>query len=267
MAPELKIIKRIEALFRQAEGTDNEEEARVFTAKAQELLTKHALSEFDLDLLGKSRTKDTIQHIAIRVNEPFMNRKSELLSAIASANGVKVVRGNVSKSWYAASTYSHDIRTVSSDRESKTYRYMYLTGFSLDIESLTLLYTSLLIQAKREIKRGEVESWENKSTWTSHFYLGFTTEVRTRLRAGQQKSKSEVVEEAKAQGFDLLPVLVERTEQVTKSYDEKWGGKLSRSRATGYTHGSTSGYSAGREAGRSTDVGNKRIGGVGALNA
>lgn len=255
-------------MFRQAEGTNIPEEALTFTAKAQELLTKYALSELDIASVRAGRLDDHVLTVGVVVNEPHAKRKASLLSSVAGVNDLKVVMGHAHRrygdgpidSGYGAGT----ARTVSSDKESKNYRIVYLTGFSKDIEATTLLYTSLLIQAKGEIKRANVPSWENKATWTSHFLVGFSAVVRQRLQKTRNDDVAKLKEDATAEGFNLLPVIVERAKRVDHAYEETWGGKLGKSRSS-YIRSSTSGYSAGRDAGGRSDVGQSRIGGIGAL--
>jgi len=265
---DIKIIERIEALFRQAEGTNIPEEALTFTQKAQELLTKYALSELDIASVRAGRMDDHVLTVGVVVNEPHAKRKASLLSSVAGVNDLKVVMGHAGRRYgsgpieagYGVGT----ARTVSSDRESKNYRIVYLTGFSKDIESTTLLYTSLLIQAKGEIKRANIPSWENKATWVSHFFVGFSAVVRQRLQKTRNDDVTKMRAEASLEGVDLLPVIVERAKRVEYAYEEVWSGKLGKSRSS-YIRSSTSGYSAGREAGSRSDVGQTRIGGVGAL--
>ncbi len=290
MNEKLRKIEKVEALFRQAESTTIEEERLTFMAKAQELLTKWSLSEYDLQLAGQARVDDHIETVAIEVNDPHCDRKSTLLSQVARANGIKVVRGFrrsrneevrdadgryvlTDKGRIAKRRNDGPIdagyglgmsRTVSTDKPSVNYRLMYLTGYSKDIESTTLIYTSLLIQAKSEIGRAQINSWENRTTWISHFYLGFASEVGRRLQAGSAASVTEVRQAAAAQGVDLLPVLVERSKRVEESYDEVWGGNLSNGRSS-HVRTTTSGYSAGRAAGARSNVGSRSIGGVGAI--
>ena len=265
---DIKIIERIEALFRQAEGTNIPEEALTFTQKAQELLTKYALSELDLASVKAGRMDDHVLTVGIVVNEPQAKRKQELLASIAKVNDIKPVLGNANRRWgngpidagYGAGT----ARVVSSDKENKNYRIMYLTGFSKDIEATTLLYTSLLIQARGEIKRAQVPSWENKATWVNHFFIGFTQVVRQRLQKSRNDDVAKLKEDASVGGFDLLPVIVERSKRVEAQHEETWKGKLGKARGA-YTRSSTSGYSSGRDAGGRSDVGQTRLGGVGAL--
>ena len=271
MEVKLKTIEKIEALFKQAENTPFEEEARAFMEKAQELLTKYSLSEYDVRSFGESHSKDSIINVAVILNDPHVKRKMSLFTAIAKVNNVQVVHGNAAhrnnpNNPAYEGGYGFDVRTISSDKPSKNYRPMYCTGFSKDIEATTLLFTSLLIQGKAEVTRAEIPSWVNRSTWVSHCWIGFTSAIGQRLRAGKKTSTAEVVAEQKAQGFDLLPVLVQREKQVQEEYSQKWAGKLRTSRSS-YTRSSTGGISAGRDAGNRSDIGNKRLGGVGALGA
>ena len=267
----VKMLERIQAIINKAESTEHAEEAKIFMEKAQELLAKYSLSEYDLKAAGEFGTvKDHVVTLAVIVNEPHANRKQLLLSRVAKANNLKVVTGYVrdkkscpiDREEYWTKTIP---RVVSTDTSrSQKYRNIYLTGFSKDVDATLLLYTSFLVQIARDIKNTEIPSYENKATYKSHFIYGFAVEVGNRLSSKKKNTEAELVEEYKSAGGNLLPVLVDRREQVVKEYERVWGGNLRTSRG-GYTSASTSGYSAGRSAGQRADIGNKRIGGLASL--
>ena len=263
-----KMLERVQALIAKAESTEHEEEAKIFFAKAQELLTKYSLSEYDLKNLG-AKTNDTVVTIAFLVSEPCTTSKMRLLATVSKANNVKIVNGGFRKR--ASKTevptdwrLNQPLRVASSDNKSVNYRTAYLTGFTRDIDAVTLLYTSMLIQSYTAVAREAIPTYVNKGTWTSHFIQGFSDAIRPRLMAAKASTEKTVVEEAKANGSDMLPVLASRTKQVDAEYEQLWKGNL-RSGRQSYNRSSTGGYGAGRIAGSTADIGNRRVGGVGAL--
>ena len=264
-----KILERVQNLINKAESTEHEEEAKVFMEKAQELLSKYALSEYDLKAVG-SFDADTVTTVGIVIFNPHLNQKAELLAKIAKANNCKVVFGRSTRREDKNADFKPDYRTkevprlISTEKRSKWCRTMYVTGFSKDIDAVTLLYTSFTVQILRHVKSTKLPSYVNKRDWTSHFILGFASEIGKRLQTSNQKSRNATVEEAKVEGVDLLPVLVEREVKVQECYDAMWKGSL-RTVRSGGMRSSTDGYSSGRNAGANADIGQSRIGGVAAI--
>ncbi|WP_040524722.1 DUF2786 domain-containing protein [Gordonia effusa] len=120
-----KLLSRISALLRQAEGTDNEHEAQTFMQAAQRLATAASI---DLTL---ARAHDPAAHKVsapvsrqITIGEPRkrgLKTYVQLFAAIASANDVSV-----------------DVA------HNSTFVLAY--GFESDIDTCEALYTSLVIQ-------------------------------------------------------------------------------------------------------------------------
>jgi hypothetical protein len=272
MEDRTKMLERIQGLINKAEQTEFEEEAKVFMEKAQELLSKYSLSEYDLKSVNALGEKDVTVTVAIRCNDPHLTAKCVLISSVATANNCRVVKGNMQQERGDKAEFGKRIdywtkepaRVISVDNMSRKYRNMYITGFSRDIDAVTLLYTSFLIQIANNVRKAEVPSYVSKGTWTAHFIEGFGREVGRRLREANRKSRNDIVTEFKEEGVDLLPVLVEREAEVNAAYEQTWQGNLGKGRASGHKS-STGGQFAGRQAGASADIGNKRIGGIGQL--
>jgi hypothetical protein len=118
-----KITERVRALLAKAESTTFPDEAEAFTAKAQELIARHAI---DLAMLGRDRNDRSPAGDAVGrrvlIDDPYGKAKSMLLGAIAAANGCKTV-------WSSGM----GIATV--------------FGAPNDIDAVELLFASLLTQA------------------------------------------------------------------------------------------------------------------------
>lgn len=118
-----KMTERVRALLAKAESTTFPDEAEAFTAKAQELIARHAI---DLALLGTDRTGRSPEGDAVGrrvlIDDPYGKAKSMLLTAIAKANGCKTVWSN-----------ELGVSTV--------------FGAPNDLDAVELLFTSLLTQA------------------------------------------------------------------------------------------------------------------------
>ncbi len=93
-----KVLARIRALLAKAESTTFEEEAHAFTAKAQELMTRHAI---DVAMLGASAGSDaaiSTEHRMIRIEQPYADPKISLLGAVARANRCRAISTATSRS-------------------------------------------------------------------------------------------------------------------------------------------------------------------------
>jgi len=265
----IKLLERIQGLISKAESTEFAEEAEAFMAKAQELLAKYSLSEFDLKLVKDGQMNDTVKTIAVLISEPCAPAKLQLIGAVARANNVKVVRGQYQKR-SSKNAVPNDWRTkepmriLSSDNKSVNYRTAWLTGFTRDIDAVTMLYTSMLIQINATLAKEDIPAYVNRGTFMSHFIQGFATTVRVRLAKAKGISEKELIDEARENGHDMLPILKSRLKQVEAEYERMWAGSLSTGRG-GYNRTSTGGFNAGSTAGGRADIGQKGVGGIGAL--
>ncbi|MGO1975182.1 MAG: DUF2786 domain-containing protein, partial [Propionibacteriaceae bacterium] len=74
------IIGRVRALLAKAESTEHESEAMAFTAKAQELMTKHAI---DLAMVENDQQSAEAPHLVrIPIDPPYVDAKALLLNAV-----------------------------------------------------------------------------------------------------------------------------------------------------------------------------------------
>lgn len=124
-----KLLIRIGALLRQAEGTDNEHEAQAFTEAAQRLATAASI---DLAVAraherGTARAQDTPTQRTVRIGDPGkrgLRTYVELFSAIARSNDVRC-----------------DVAANST--------FVFAYGFAEDIDACEALYASLVVQMVR----------------------------------------------------------------------------------------------------------------------
>jgi hypothetical protein len=265
----IKMLERIQALIHKAESTEHAEEADAFMAKAQELLTKYSLSEFDLKLIEGKQATDTIVTVPILISEPCAPAKLGLIATIARTNNCKVVRGGyrrrdsknvVPEDWKTKQPH----RIVTADNRSVNYCTAWVTGFSRDIDAITMLYTSMVIQIQATIGREGIPQYVNKGTYTSHFIQGFANAVRSRLAKAYKISEEELIKEHNDAGSDITPVIINRKKQVEEAHEAMWKGAL-RTVTGGYNRTSTGGGDAGRNAGAAANIGQRGVGGIGAL--
>ena len=133
------------------------------------------------------------------------------------------------------------------------YRTVHVTGFKRDIDNTELLYTSLLLQATRELLTTERPPWANARTWNKSFYYGYGQEINNRLSTRRRA----VAQETFVGEHNLLPVLADRDAQVKVEHEARWKGKLTSLSAgrIGYNA-----YDTGRNAGARANVGDPAVG-------
>jgi hypothetical protein len=182
-----RMLTKVRALLAKAESTDFEEEANSLTAKAQELMARHAI---DQAMIADSRASDDPCGRRIGIDDPYADGKVRLLSEVAAANRCRSV-------WMAHFGFS----TV--------------FGFPGDLDNVEVLYTSLLVQATRAMTAaGTVRDTDGRSrtrSFRQSFLVAFAHRIGERLKT----ATSQATEAAGAvHGDALLPVLAGRRVEV-----------------------------------------------------
>jgi hypothetical protein len=194
---DVRYLERIRALLAKAESTEFEAEAESLVAKAQELMTRHAIDAALLSAhtAGK-RSGERPTGRRIGVEDPYAQAKMHLLSEIGRASRCRTV-------W------------------SKNFGFATVFGFEGDLISVELLYTSLLLQARNSMTRtGEMGGRTRSRSFRQSFLVGFATRIGRRLEEAADITISDVREE---QGSRFLPVLAERSQMVDDLRDETFG--------------------------------------------
>jgi hypothetical protein len=191
---ELRHLERVRALLAKAESTQFEEEAEALTEKAHELMTRYSI---DAALLAAHaagrRSERQPRGVRIGIEDPYSQAKAVLLATIANASGCRAV-------W------------------SKNFGFSTVFGFEGELKSVDLLYTSLLLQARRAmIRTGKTGRRARSRSFRQSFLAGFANRIGLRL----EESVSAVISDAvKEQGGALVPVLAERYRAVDDRRDE-----------------------------------------------
>lgn len=254
------LLERIQALFDKAASTDFDEERDAYTKKAQGLLTKYAI---DAAMLSSREVKaDEIIHQRVWVAAPFANARVSLLSAIADANNLKLVRTQGLCNAYFGmdkSDYYADMRLTPTVTEKDQFGrgpkgvIATLTGYKSDVEATIALYTSLDLQMAAAKAKAEKPAWENAKAFANSFIYGFANGIGARLREANREAQAEAI---KVYGDELLPALRNRAAAVQDVYEKHYRGTL----RAGRFHGSTGGGgSAGRSAASRASVGSRSI--------
>ncbi|GLF96049.1 DUF2786 domain-containing protein [Streptomyces yaizuensis] len=218
---EPRMLARIRALLAKAEATTFPEEAEALTAKAQELMARHALDEASLP----EHRADTPSAARIGVDAPYEEAKAILLDAIADANRCRAV-------------WNGDLGFTT------------VVGFESDLEAVELLYTSLLVQGTTAMTRAEAAQRAGGRRRTKTFRQSFLLAYAVRL--GERLARATESVHAPA---DLLPVLATREIAVSSRADELFPHTTS-TRIRGATD--ESGWHEGREAADAASVSGER---------
>ncbi len=208
-------LERIRALLAKAESTEFDEEADALTAKAQELMTRHAIDDALLAAHGAGkRSGGQPSAMRIGIDDPYAQAKAILLAVIGAASRCRAV-------W------------------SKDFGFSTVFGFAGDLASVELLYTSLLLQARSAMVRaGDRGKRARSSPYRRSFLLGFADRIGRRLEEAASSAVADAVEE---RGSSLLPVLAERSCRAEEYRNEAFP-HLAESRIT---MGDWSGWASG----------------------
>lgn len=221
-ASDTRVLEKVRALLAKAESTTFPEEAEALSAKAQELMARHAIDEA---MVGAGAgagagVGDGPAGVRVPVDDPYASAKSILLSEVASANRCRAV-------W------------------SKGFGFCTVLGFESDLEFVDVLYTSLLVQATSAmVAAGSQVDGHGRSRTRSFrqaFLLSYATRIGHRLREADAAGRAAAAEEY---GEALLPVLADRSTAVKNAEAAAFPHLVSRS----VSISNAAGWAAGRAA-------------------
>jgi hypothetical protein len=183
-----RMLAKVRALLAKAESTTFPEEAEALTAKAQELMARHAIDDAMVD--AEAGTGDDPVGVRVQVDPPYASPKSVLLAEVASANRCR-------------SVWSADLGITT------------VFGFESDADFVEVLYTSLLVQATRAMAAAgsQADRYGRSRTrsFRTSFLVAYAARIGQRLRAAEAASRAAAQE---SYGAALVPVLADRTSAV-----------------------------------------------------
>ncbi len=208
-----RLLNRIRALLAKAEATEHAAEAETFSAKAQELMTRHAVDE----ALLRAGAEETIEVVGRRVHlqNPYASTKVQLLGAVGRANRVRTIYLD-----------SHAIASV--------------VGTPVDVDQVELLFTSLLIQATRAMTAAghqRAGSFDRSATFRRSFLAAYAHRVGERLVEADETTTVSY-------GAELVPLLARQREAVDAEFERQF--PHTKSVSGGYLD--ARGWNAGLEA-------------------
>ncbi len=183
-----RVLKRIRALLAKAEATDHAAEAETFTAKAQDLMTRHAIDEALLAAAGDVAV--TVVARRVHMQSPYAATKTNLLNAVATANRCKVI-------------YFDRLAIAT------------VVGVPLDIGQVEMLFISLLIQATRamtEAGAAQARSFDRSARFRRSFLAAYAVRIGERLTEATSAA-------TKSYGNELVPLLKRQDDAVTAEFE------------------------------------------------
>ena len=212
------MLKKVRALLAKAESTEFEAEAEALTAKAQELMTLHAI---DHALLHPEDADHAPGVIRLPIDAPYADAKSWLLQVVAEASRCRAV--------------FHPSVALST-----------VVGEPTDLAAVELLFTSLLVQAQHAMtsaaRTAPAGSRTRSSGYRSSFLLSFTDRIGERLR----EINAAVFAASDADSSAYLPVLARQVEAVEAFMEERFPNIHAGGVRGGYD---AAGWAGGRQAG------------------
>ncbi|MEO6879386.1 MAG: DUF2786 domain-containing protein [Mycobacteriaceae bacterium] len=179
-----KTLTRIRALLAKAESTDFPDEADAFTAKAQDLMTRHSI---DVAMLAaREHTPSGVTARRVMIDDPYASAKVQLLDAVARANDVRVV-------WQCHVGMATAV------------------GHPDDLELVELVFTSLLVQATRAMAETGRAGLGAAKRFRRGFLFAYATRIGERLEQAQADAREEA---GRTYGAELVPVLARRAAEV-----------------------------------------------------
>jgi len=216
-----RILERVRGLLAKAESSEFPEEAEAFMAKAQQLMSRHAIDEA---IVGNGGTDHEPRLVDVPIDNPYAGRKASLLGAVASANRCEVV-------WNSHS------------------RVATLIGYPTDVAAVDTLFTSLLLQGATVLAKLGTHTDEygrNRTrSFRNAFWAGYATRLGIRLREANESATAEAVER---HGSALAPVLVSRSEAVESLVHREFPRLRTQRTTITNAHGYYAGDAAAREA-------------------
>jgi hypothetical protein len=229
-----RILHRVTGLLAKAESTTYPDEAEALTAKAQELMTRHAI---DVAALDSERARGAAASgRRIGIDDPYARARVTLLSEVARANRCRAV-------W------------------SRGLGFATVFGHEGDLDAVELLYTSLLVQATRAMvaarppgsgSRGLAPSGSATRSFRQSFLVAYAQRIGDRLR---EVAEATAAEHAADRADSLLPVLARRADAAEAAA----AAAFPNLRTFSTSGRDAEGWTAGRQAADRADLGTESV--------
>lgn len=235
-APTDRKLEQIRNLLALAENAATAAEAANAREKAEAAIAAYGVT--DAMLAAKEGTDDHITSRIIDVPAPYAKAKVSLLGQVCDRNTVKVVVLTTGNS------YGKGVQVC-------------MVGYSRDLDRAELLFTSLSVQATRDVLNETPAGLRGKerTAWRNSWLIGFINTVSQRLARLNQQARQDA-DTANPGGTGAELVIRDRKTDVDAHTAELYPNTR---RMSGLSSGGRGG-ARGREAGHRADLGQNKLG-------
>ncbi|MDO7868707.1 DUF2786 domain-containing protein [Nocardioides jiangxiensis] len=228
--PMLAKVRKL--LAKAADPATTPEEAESYTAKAAALVAAYGI---DQALLAQTDPgADPLGDRVVPLDAPYAADKGDLLSVIAHELRCRAVR-RIER------------------RAEGTEITLHLFGHASDLDRVEVLFTSLLLQATRDLTRTPVPRDQHAAAFRRSWLAGFSAAIGQRLSDAERRAATEAAPRFAAAGSSAALVLASRTELVEAAMHDAYPRlRTARPRSL-----SGSGGRHGWDAGQRADLGER----------
>lgn len=216
-----KLLAKVRALLAKAEATEFDEEADLLSAKAQELISRHALDRVLAESAGQGAAAEPTAR-RIWIDAPYVFGKGLLVAAVADANRCRSV---ISEAWGFCTVF----------------------GQEEDLAAVDLLVTSLLLQAGAAMRRcgrqTDVMGTSRTRSFRQSFLVSYASRIGERLREATAQAADST-----GRAGELVPVLRARAEHVDRACEAMFPRLVSRRAGINNARGWAAGRAAADQA-------------------
>jgi Protein of unknown function (DUF2786) len=190
-----RAVGRVRALLAKAESTEFPEEAEALTVRAQELITRHTISEALLAAGTGPADQDAASGRRVFVDNPYELAKTDLLDVVATVNLCRAV--------------PHQNLGLST-----------VLGDPAGLDAVELLFASLLVQATAAMVRAGQQHHDDAGppgtrSFRRSFLASYTQRIGERLAGAAEAARRQAVADAPDGG--VAPVLAARRRAVDEA--------------------------------------------------
>jgi Protein of unknown function (DUF2786) len=237
-----RVVHRVTALLSKAESTTYPDEAEALTAKAQELMTRHAIDAAAVEAAHQQAAGGQVSGRRIGIDDPYARARVTLLCEVARANRCRAV-------W------------------SRGLGFATVFGAEGDLDAVEVLYTSLLVQATRamvttrppgpaDADRGAPSGSATRS-FRQSFLVAYAHRIGDRLRHVADATAAEAADGwgGGRAGGSLLPILARRADAAEAAA----AAAFPNVRSFSTTGRDAEGWAAGRQAADRAQLGTEGV--------
>jgi len=197
--PMLAKVRKL--LAKAADPATTPEEAESYTAKAAALAAAYGIDQ--ALLAEKDPGRDPVGDRVVPLDAPYAADKGDLLSVVAHELRCRAVR-----------RIEHQ-----PGRKEITF---HLFGHGSDLDRVEVLFTSLLLQATRDLTRTPVPRGEHAAAFRRSWLAGFNLAIRDRLADAERKAAADAAPRFAAAGSSAAIVLASRSELVESAMHDAY---------------------------------------------